>query len=82
LSGFGKLRFVLLIMLLILLLCVTVPFTVYAIINGPAAAIRATTSVLNQAVRSVYAPGSYEVAAADMKLVERLRAADLHALSD
>ena len=76
LSGFGKLRFVLLVMLLILLLCVTVPFTVYAIINGPAAAIRATTAALDRAVSSVVAPGSYEVAAADLRLVERLRAAD------
>ncbi|MBP8292277.1 MAG: cyclic nucleotide-binding domain-containing protein [Caldilineaceae bacterium] len=76
LSGFGKLRFVLLIMLMILLLCVTVPFTVYAIINGPAAAIRATTAVLERTASSIAAPGSYEVAAADMKLVERLRAAD------
>jgi hypothetical protein len=76
LSGFGKLRFVLLIMLLILLLCVTVPFTVYAIINGPAAAIRATTAMLERTASAIVAPGGYEVAAADLKLVERLRAAD------
>ena len=41
LSGFGKLTFALLILVLILFLCVTIPFTVYTLLNGPEAALRA-----------------------------------------
>jgi CRP-like cAMP-binding protein len=76
LSGFGKLTFALLILVLILFLCVTIPFTVYTLLNGPAAALRAATTTLNRAVSVVTLSGSFEVAAADRSIAARLRQLD------
>lgn len=75
LSGFGKLTFALLILLLLLFLCVTIPFTIFAIINGPAAAVRAAADTIAQAV-SAASLGGYEVAASDRSIVAQLREAD------
>ena len=69
-------RFALLVLLLLLLLGCTVPFTINTIINGPAAAGRAAVSTLNRALNVIYAKGSYEVAVADGSLAARLLAAD------
>lgn len=76
LSGFAKLRFILLVLLAVILLCITVPFTVMAIINGLGAATRAASATLNSALDAVYAKGSYEVASANADLAEQLRQAD------
>jgi CRP-like cAMP-binding protein len=76
LSGFGKLTFALLVLILILFMCVTIPFTVYTLLNGPEAALRAATATLNRAVGVVTASSSYEVAAADRNVAERMRALD------
>ena len=76
LSGFGKVRFALLVLLLLLLLGCTIPFTIITIINGPAAAGRAAMSTLNRALNVVYAKGTYEVASADGTLASALLAAD------
>jgi CRP-like cAMP-binding protein len=76
LSGFGKLTFALLILVLILFLCVTIPFTVFTLMNGPEAALRAASSTLNRVASAVTLSGSYEVAAADRGIVARLRALD------
>ncbi len=76
LSGFGKLSFALLILLLILFLCITIPFTVFTLLNGPEAAIRAATATLDRAVGFVTASSSYEVAAADRSTIERMRMLD------
>jgi hypothetical protein len=61
---------------LILFLCITIPFTVFTLLNGPEAAIRAATATLDRAVSFVMVPGSFEVAAADRNLVEQMRLAD------
>ena len=76
LSGFGKLTFALLILVLILFLCVTIPFTVFTLLNGPEAALRAASTTLNRVASAVTLSGSYEVAAADRSIVARLRALD------
>jgi len=76
LSGFGKLSFALLILLLILFLCITIPFTVFALLNGPGAATRAAAATLNRAVNAVTSVGSYEVAASDRSLAEQMLQAD------
>jgi CRP-like cAMP-binding protein len=76
LSGFGKLTFALLILVLILFLCITIPFTVFTLLNGPEAAIRAATATLNRAASAVSLSGSFEVAAADRGLIARMRALD------
>lgn len=77
LSGIGKVAFALLILLLILFLCITVPFTILAIMNGPAAASKAAIATLNNAVSAVSAEGSYRVAAApDRSFLRRLRGGD------
>lgn len=61
LTGWGKVRFALLILLILFLLGITVPAVLLALLYGPT---RATTSVA-RALASVYSMGSYEVAAAD-----------------
>jgi CRP-like cAMP-binding protein len=61
LTRWGKLRFALLILLILFLLGITVPAVLFALLYGPS---RATTSV-SRALASVYSMGSYEVAAAD-----------------
>jgi CRP-like cAMP-binding protein len=76
LSGFGKLTFALLVLILILFMCVTIPFTVYTLLNGPEAALRAATATLNRAASAVSLSGSFEVAAADRSLVARMRQLD------
>lgn len=76
LSGFGKLSFAMLILLLILFLCITIPFTVFTLLNGPEAALRAATATLNRTVSFVTASSNYEVAAADRGLIEQMRLAD------
>ncbi len=76
LSGFGKLRFALLVLLIVLLLCISVPFTLFAVINNAGAANRAAAATLNRALNVVYAKGNYEVASAETSLVEQLRMAD------
>src|SRR5690606_2548822 len=75
-SGGAKLRFILLMMLFILFLCITIPFTVMAIMNGVGPASRAAAATLNSALDEVYAKGSFEVASADQGVAEALRQAD------
>ena len=76
LSGFGKLSFALLVLLLILFLCITIPFTVFTLLNGPEAAIRAATATLDRAASFVLAPGSFRLAADDRNSIEQMRLAD------
>ena len=76
LSGFGKLTFALLILVLILFLCITIPFTVFTLLNGPEAALRAATTAAHRMASAVTLSGSYEVAAADRSIAAHLRQLD------
>jgi CRP-like cAMP-binding protein len=76
LSAGARLRFILLMLLLMILLCLTLPFTAMTIINTAAAVSRAVAGTLDNALDSVYASGSVEVASAEFNAAERLRLAD------
>ncbi|HHY56737.1 MAG TPA: cyclic nucleotide-binding domain-containing protein [Chloroflexi bacterium] len=75
LSGGAKLRFILLMLLLLIFLCITIPLTSYTIINGLNATGRALAATLETAV-DVVTPGDVEVVAADLNTIERMRLAD------
>lgn len=77
LSAGARLRFILLMLLLIVLMCLTLPSTVITIINGIGAASRAVAATLDNALGSVYASGGMEVASAELDAIERMRLADL-----
>ncbi len=64
LSGWGKLRFILLILLIIFLLGITVPTLFLSLVWGSS---RGPSSV-SRALSAVYSMGSYEVAAADSEI--------------
>ncbi|MFO7631053.1 MAG: cyclic nucleotide-binding domain-containing protein, partial [Caldilinea sp.] len=76
LSAGARLRFILLMLLLIILMCLTLPFTAMTIINTVGAVSRAVASTLDNALDSVYASGSVEVASANVDAAERMRLAD------
>jgi CRP-like cAMP-binding protein len=61
LTGWGKLRFALILLLILFLLGITVPAVLLALLYGPT---RASTS-MSRAMAAVYSMGSYELAAAD-----------------
>ncbi|NJN82786.1 MAG: cyclic nucleotide-binding domain-containing protein [Caldilineaceae bacterium] len=65
LSGFGKLRFALLILLLIWLLGIAAPAALLNLIRGESLAGASPLSISANALRAVYAVGSYELAALD-----------------
>ena len=75
LSGGAKLRFILLMLLLMIFLCVTIPLTGAAIISGLNAAGRAIAATLDNAM-DVVSQGDVEVVAADLNTTERMRLAD------
>lgn len=75
LSGGAKLRFILLMLLLLIFLCITIPLTSYTIINGLNATGRALAAALETAI-DVVTPGDVEVVAADLNTIERMRLAD------
>lgn len=77
LSAGARLRFILLMLLLIVLMCLTLPFTAMTIINGVSAASRAVVATLDNALGSVYASGGVEVASANLDASERMRLADM-----
>ncbi len=77
LSAGARLRFILLMLLLIILMCLTLPFTAMTIINGISAASRAVAATLDNALGSVYASDSVAVASGNLDAAERLRLADL-----
>ncbi|RIK42505.1 MAG: hypothetical protein DCC55_08700 [Chloroflexi bacterium] len=60
LTGWGKVRFALLILLILFLLGVTVPWIIFDLVSGNRAG-----SSMSRALAAVYSMGSYEVAAAD-----------------
>jgi len=76
LSGGARLRFILLMILLVLFLCITIPWTALQIAGLVESASRAAASSLDSALDEVYAKGSFEVAAADQGMAEKLRQAD------
>ncbi|MCX6041194.1 MAG: cyclic nucleotide-binding domain-containing protein [Caldilinea sp.] len=73
LSPGARLRFMLLLLLLLVLLCLTLPFTAMTILNGIGAASRAVAATLDNALDSVYASGSVQIAEAAADEAERLR---------
>ena len=76
LSPGARLRFMLLLLLLLILLCLTLPFTAATILNSIGAASRAVAATLDNALDSVYASGSVQIAEAAADEAERLRLAD------
>ncbi|MCB0134096.1 MAG: hypothetical protein KDD75_03205, partial [Caldilineaceae bacterium] len=76
LSGGARLRFILLMLLLVVFLCITIPLTAASIAGLFGSASRAAASSLNSALDEVYAKGSFEVASADQGVAEALRQAD------
>lgn len=72
LSGGAKLRFALLILLILFLLAVTVPFVLIALMSGA----RSASSSVSRALAAVYSMGSYEVAAADQDTARALALVD------
>lgn len=75
LSAGAKVRFILLMLLLLIFLCITIPLTSYTIINGLSATGRAIAATLETAI-DIVTPGNVEVVAADLNTVERMRLAD------
>lgn len=79
LTGFGKLRFALLVLLVIWLIMIATPFAVRALLQGSTIAASGADlgrSSLFNAVNAVYAVGSYELASKDVQLAELLAMAD------
>lgn len=76
LSGWGKLRFALLILLVLFVLGITVPAVLLALLYGPS---NRSSSTVAQALAAVYNMGSYEVAAADSDIAHALALADSQA---
>ncbi len=72
LSGWGKLRFILLILLVLFLLGITVPTLFLSLVWGSSQA----TSSVSRALSAVYSMGSYEVAAADSEIALALAQVD------
>jgi hypothetical protein len=72
LSGWGKVRLALLILLILFLLGITVPAVLLALLYGPS---RASGSV-SRALAAVYSMGSYEVAAADRTIAREIALVD------
>lgn len=68
LTGWGKLRFALLILLILFFLGITVPFVLIALVSGT----REATHTVSRALASIYNMGSYEVAVADQNTARAL----------
>jgi CRP-like cAMP-binding protein len=76
LSGWGKLRLALLILLLLWLILVAAPTALMALMRGTRAASGAFFSASSQALAAVSSLGSYEVAAADKQTAREVALVD------
>ncbi len=75
-SGGAKLRLTLLILLILFILGIVLPVTLYSLIYGTTAFNGTSFSVTSRALSAVYAMGSYQVAAEDKNMAAAIAAAD------